>query len=88
MFAGIGADGSPYYWQDSHDCGSAAGRAANSCMCDINDSVWRRMEGNLTTATYGWAAFPPATFRNGDLGNNEYGRLTLGPLRCHVAGTR
>ena len=85
MLAGIGGDGNSYYWEDSHDCGASAGRAAMSCICDINDAVWRRMEGTLTTATYGWAAFPPTNFRMGDLGGaTELGRLTLGPLRCHV----
>ena len=83
-----GHDGVSFYWQDSPDCGAQAGLAASTCTCDQNDATWRKMEGNLTTTTYGWAAFPPSEFRNGDLGSaNEYGQLTLGPLLCRLAGS-
>ena len=81
----IGNDGVSYNWEDSIDCGSSVGRPSNQCECDQNDPVWRKMEATLTSGTYGWAAFPPSQFRNGDLGGSEYGHLTLGALRCHIA---
>ena len=84
----IGNDGSSNYWEDAIDCGISHNRTRpNMCECDRNDHVWRKMEGNLTSGTYGWGAFPPSQFRNGDLGAsyNERGNLRLGALRCHVA---
>ena len=53
----IGADGSTNHWEDICDASS------QFCECDHNDNVWRVMEGDLTSGTYGMAAFPPASFR-------------------------